>query len=407
MQEDRAALNAARKQVELERSVNRKLLQCKADVEYQLMEAQAQLPLQSHTSQDEYHYMHATSSTPPAAASPNGSQTHMRDAGSLPFIRTSHDGQIARSRLLDSASPVSVTGSLPAHAYPTSDHQVQFEGYKSMPLHTTMHESVDNGAVERMHPVAVLRHSTGGVGAPVPDVMHGTEQRSQSSQGHRRTSPLQLCHSPAPQQAVGATIFPDHSFTASACSPAVEDGSTRVFGQSDLNASHQGRIRTSEMYSPTVPSGALTGVHATPHSTGAASNGCRDPQSADDFQHNVLHFSGGNTESQQGQYAYSAEIRSSLQGSGRRSRSQLPTEQVQVWASSPTHLGTTGSSVCSETDAGVMNEFVSSEAVHEQRSSASIPSLEKCQAASGVSSGFSNEEQQENVLLHANVVRHV
>eukprot|EP00892_Ulva_mutabilis_P009014 jgi/Ulvmu1/6485/UM003_0116.1 len=43
-QEDRSALAQARQQLQVERSVNRKLLQSKADVEYQLMEALSQQP---------------------------------------------------------------------------------------------------------------------------------------------------------------------------------------------------------------------------------------------------------------------------------------------------------------------------------------------------------------------------
>lgn len=392
MQEDRASLSAARKQVELERSVNRKLLQSKADVEYRLMEALSQLPQPSQTSHGEHRYMHETS-----AASPLGSQSHVRDAGSLPFIRTSQgaaadlptDSYVARGGL---SSPISsATGSLPMHAFPTSDHSTPADSYRGMTMHTSMRASVDTGAVDRMH------HSTGSVGAPGRGVHH-TEHRSHSSHSHRRTSPLQHCHSPVEQSGTylserecALDAWQDTRSAVAACSPSGEDGSTRVFGQSNHTTSSQGHAPE-----------ALSRAPEPSSSTGAAG----DHHRVDDFPSDILRCS-SSTANQQG--ASVADKRSSPQGG-----SQGGSPMEQVWASGtlrvPAHVGTKGS-VCSESDAGARNGFAACAAMQEQQSAASSPSHDKWQVApGGVRSsqfGFGHEEQQENVLLHTNVVRHM
>jgi hypothetical protein len=58
---------------------------------------------------------------------------------------------------------------------------------------------------------------------------------------------------------------------------------------------------------------------------------------------------------------------------------------------------------------GVRQESGAVVVLHEQCASATRPSQEKCHVSAGIGSspGAFGNEQQENVLLHANVVRHM
>ena len=372
MQEDRAALGAARKQVELERSVNRKLLQSKADVEYRLMEALAQLPGQ--TSYAEQRHMSGMS-----AASPFGSQGRFQDAASIPLVRTSQgaaadlstDSYVARS-VRSESSPISVSASLPAHAFQTTDHPTPGESRRAMSMHASTRASVDTGAVEGLRNSMPGAFATGG---------RDTDSSPHSSHSNRRTSPLQHCHSPVQRLAdpgIEVAAWQDTQLVAGASSPSPEGGGTHVLRQSN------GTVSNSEHALGEISNAPVTSASAggAGEHQGAVGGPCDTPWS---------HETPG------GQQQRVAAAQSG----------QSPQRSSQCGSPAPL---TSKGSVCSESDGDVRHELASSVTLQKRQSAE--PSQDQWRQVEdelrgSVQTGFGEDHMQENSLLHANVVRHM
>lgn len=373
MQEDRGALVAARKQIELERSVNRKLLQSKADVEYRLMEAQAQLPHSSPEAHARHHHMHGISATSPSATSPFSSSGHMQNAhprsatqdggnaAALPEDRTAaHVAGSGRS------SPNSATGTSPLPATSTVVHPMSIRGFQDRLSPSYMRSSIDQSAGDHLRHDALMFGSNGA--EAVPGSVCETHFTGRSSrQELQRLSPLQYSHSPVHPSG----NHPTERLSESSASPWAENTSNCALPPSSTTMCSGGQVGPeAPVLSASVPT--------------AMTHGAKDESAFD-------------------------ALRRSRSTASPQMRA-VPVMEAPSHSSDGKHASSAQEQACSHSIEGSTEEFVLSTVVQDVRSSEHSGSHVRKQDKlvwRGSQQEVGSEGEQENSPVHANALLHL